>query len=87
MPSRTSHSRPLHLQTDLASPQNLSLLPSARFEIARGYLMLRLEMQSPCRAAEEVCLDWIAERERFGRLSAEQDHVGVVCRLWSCGGC
>ena len=48
--------------------------------------MLRLEMLSPRRAAQEVGLDGIAEGEGFGRLSAEEDHVGVVLRRWGSGG-
>ena len=87
MPHRTSHGRLLHLPTNLAPPQYLSLPPSALFEIACRYLMLRLEMLSPSRAAQEVCFDWIAERECFWVFSAEHDHVGVVHRLWRSGWC
>ena len=49
--------------------------------------MLRLEMLSPGRAAEEVRFDWIAERECLGCFSAKNDHVGVVRRrcVWSLG--
>ena len=83
MPNRTSQRRLMHLLTDLAPPEYLSFLLSARFEVACGYLMLRLEMLSPCWAAQEVGFDRIAEGERFGGFAAEHDHVGVVHRLWS----
>lgn len=88
MPRRTSHRRLVHLPTNLPSPQNLPLVPSLlRLEVARGDLMSRLEVLSPRGAAEEVCFDWVAEGEGFGRLSAEQHHVGVVRRRWGSGRC
>lgn len=80
MPSSTSHGRLLHLTTNLASPEYLSLLP-ARFEIVCGYFVLRLEILSPCRAAQKVCFERISKRECFQGFSAEHDHVGVVRRL------
>lgn len=49
--------------------------------------MSRLEVLSPRGAAEEVCFDWVAEGEGFGRLSAEQHHVGVVRRRGGSGWC
>ena len=78
MPNRTVHSRTVHLRTYLTSPEYLSLVSPARFEIAGGYFVLRLEILSSCRTAKKVRFDRISEGEVFCRLSAEQDHVGVI---------
>jgi hypothetical protein len=50
-------------------------------------LMLRHQEHFPRIAAEIVCLDWLAERERFGGiLGAEDDHVGEVAAFSGEGG-
>ena len=85
MPSSTGHGRLQHLKTNLPPPEYLSFMLPTHTEIACGYLMLRLEMLSPCRAAQEVCFDRISECERFLGFSAEHDHVGIVRRFWSIG--
>ena len=85
MTSSTSHSRLLHFTTDLAPPENLSLLLPTDGEVACGYFVLRLEMFSSCWTAEKVCFDGFSERELFWGFSAEHDNVGVVRRLWRFG--
>ena len=78
MPNSAVHSRLVHLTTYLASSEYLSLVLLARFEIACGNFVLRLEILSSCWTAQKVRFDGISEGEFFCRLSAEHDHVGVI---------
>ena len=78
MPNSTVHSRLVHLRTYLASPEYLSLVLPARFEIACGYFVLRLEILFSCWTAEKICFDGISEGKMLCRLPAEYDHVGVI---------